>query len=176
MKYWNDERIKKLRKWWAEGRSAGQIVILLNKEVSRSAVIGKVHRLCLARRGSTSTPQGRANSRRNARKYLSANKPAAERRLDAAPRAPIPPSVPFIDPPTNETPTRVLADLLPDECRWPIGDPKIAGFGYCGKTKVPGKPYCEVHAQRAYAPPMVKRKQTDSVTVAADGSKTMVEA
>lgn len=35
-------------------------------------------------------------------------------------------------------------------CCWPIGDPGTPGFHFCGATPLPGKPYCEEHAQIAY--------------------------
>jgi GcrA cell cycle regulator len=35
-------------------------------------------------------------------------------------------------------------------CLWPIGDPGDADFHFCGAEPVPGKPYCEEHAARAY--------------------------
>lgn len=35
-------------------------------------------------------------------------------------------------------------------CCWPIGDPGTPGFHFCGTTPLPGKPYCEEHAQIAY--------------------------
>ena len=32
-----------------------------------------------------------------------------------------------------------LVDLGPNCCRWPIGDPRDAGFHFCGKKALPGK-------------------------------------
>ncbi len=43
-----------------------------------------------------------------------------------------------------------LVDLGPSCCRWPIGDPRDAGFHFCGKKAIPGKPYCPEHAAVAY--------------------------
>ena len=48
---WTEERVELLRKLWAEGLSASQIAGRLG-EVTRNAVIGKVHRLGLALRSS----------------------------------------------------------------------------------------------------------------------------
>ncbi len=44
---WNEERTATLRKLWLEGMSASQVARQLGG-VSRSAVIGKVHRLGIA--------------------------------------------------------------------------------------------------------------------------------
>ncbi len=48
---WTDERVEKLKEYWAEGMSASQIAKQLGG-VTRNAVIGKVHRLGLSHRGS----------------------------------------------------------------------------------------------------------------------------
>ena len=51
---WTDERVEILTKMWAEGNSASQIAKELGG-VTRNAVIGKVHRLGLSNRATTST-------------------------------------------------------------------------------------------------------------------------
>ena len=56
---WNDDRVEQLKKLWADGLSASQIAAQLG-EVTRNAVIGKVHRLGLATRASSN----RTNSSR----------------------------------------------------------------------------------------------------------------
>ena len=47
---------------------------------------------------------------------------------------------------------KTMATLLPNDCRWPIGDPQAAGFHFCGKRKQDGHPYCELHVRRASSP------------------------
>lgn len=47
---------------------------------------------------------------------------------------------------------KTMRTLMPDDCRWPIGDPQVAGFHFCGKRKPVGQPYCEFHARRASTP------------------------
>ena len=47
---------------------------------------------------------------------------------------------------------KTMTTLLPDDCRWPIGDPQAAGFHFCGKRKQAGHPYCELHVRRASTP------------------------
>ena len=56
---WTDERVARLTKLWAEGLSASQIAADLG-DVSRNAVIGKVHRLGLSGRAK---PGGNAGGR-----------------------------------------------------------------------------------------------------------------
>ncbi len=50
---WTEDRVELLKKMWGEGRSASQIATELG-EVTRNAVIGKVHRLGLSNRPTTS--------------------------------------------------------------------------------------------------------------------------
>ena len=50
---WNDERVELLKKLWSDGLSASQIAGRLGG-VTRNAVIGKVHRLGLSGRATTS--------------------------------------------------------------------------------------------------------------------------
>ncbi len=47
---------------------------------------------------------------------------------------------------------KTMTTLLPDDCRWPLGDPQVAGFHFCGKPKQAGHPYCEFHVRRASTP------------------------
>ena len=46
---WTDERVETLKRMWVEGASASQIAKELG-QVTRNAVIGKVHRLGLSNR------------------------------------------------------------------------------------------------------------------------------
>ena len=49
---WTEERISKLRELWSQGKTASEISAALGGEISRNAVIGKVHRLKLSSRPS----------------------------------------------------------------------------------------------------------------------------
>ena len=51
-----------------------------------------------------------------------------------------------------------MANLKPNQCRWPIGDPDSEGFHFCGKQVFTGKPYCYEHCRLAYqfTPPKKK--------------------
>ena len=50
---WTDDRVEILKKLWVEGQSASQIAKELGG-VTRNAVIGKVHRLGLENRATSS--------------------------------------------------------------------------------------------------------------------------
>ena len=45
-----------------------------------------------------------------------------------------------------------LFELQQWHCRWPIGDPTVKSFGFCGNTPINGLPYCAAHARMAYRP------------------------
>ena len=51
-----------------------------------------------------------------------------------------------------------MANLKPNQCRWPIGDPDSEHFHFCGETVFIGKPYCYEHCKQAYqfTPPKKK--------------------
>lgn len=49
---WSDAVVAKLKAMWAAGKSAGQIASALGGGITRNAVIGKVHRLKLAKRAT----------------------------------------------------------------------------------------------------------------------------
>ena len=51
-----------------------------------------------------------------------------------------------------------MANLKPNQCRWPIGDPDSENFHFCGEPVFVGKPYCYEHCKQAYqfTPPKKK--------------------
>ena len=51
-----------------------------------------------------------------------------------------------------------MANLKPNQCRWPIGDPDSESFHFCGEQVFSGKPYCYEHCRQAYqfTPPKKK--------------------
>lgn len=45
---------------------------------------------------------------------------------------------------------RPLLSLGRHDCRWPVGDPKDRGFGFCARPQEPGRPYCLRHCRTAW--------------------------
>jgi GcrA cell cycle regulator len=61
----------------------------------------------------------------------------------------------------SQAPTPLLIGVLTlrdGMCRWPVGEPKQPGFGFCGHSQVPGMSYCGHHARVAYQPAVRRGK------------------
>jgi GcrA cell cycle regulator len=71
---WTDERVEKLKTLWGDGMSASQIAKALGT-VTRNAVIGKVHRLGLSNRGTTSGAQPATGEAKPAQKPAKPSRP-----------------------------------------------------------------------------------------------------
>jgi len=157
---WDEASEKTLAELWAAGWSASQIGARLGQ--SRNAVIGKVHRLKLpaprevgvnaparAARAKLARPAGapkRARPHGNTgqtpgpsivqrAEARAAEEARTRHRLAAGVWAPLDGRAPV-----------ALLDLERGQCRWPLGDPREAGFGFCGLPVAGEKTsYCAVH-------------------------------
>ena len=164
---WTDERVELLKKLWADGLSASQIAAKLG-EVTRNAVIGKVHRLGLAGRATTSrirSARPRTNvalfpSRSPQVQYRTFGNAALKVAADPEQRklAHVIPlrALPELEPAPEGVIT--LIDLKETMCHWPLGDPMEEGFHFCGRRKTFGVPYCEHHSAIAYNPAARRRR------------------
>jgi GcrA cell cycle regulator len=152
---WNDTRIAELTRMWRAGQSASQVARQLGG-VTRSAVIGKVHRLGIAGRSCPSRP--RAPGGRPAG-VARASAGGAPRKV--AGRAPgFAPAVII-----EAVPTATVLTLTETSCRWPIGHPDQAEFGFCGRGRAGKGPYCEGHGPMAlrHRDVGMKRKEIDRI-------------
>ncbi|MCH9806982.1 MAG: GcrA family cell cycle regulator [Alphaproteobacteria bacterium] len=164
---WTDERVDLLKKLWSEGLSASQIAGRLGS-VTRNAVIGKVHRLGLSGRATTSRSQTRRvrknnpnTAKRVARSRFATSGNPTVRALYPTEGEPYVPAVEELDIPEKQRKT--LQSLEACSCRWPVGDPQTPEFFFCGGKAVPGLPYCEHHARRAFQAAAPKRRERESV-------------
>ncbi len=136
---WTPDRIETLTRLWNDGLAASVIAKRLG-EVTRNAVIGKVHRLGLPGRATTSrTPRLRRTiARRDRAGRVSMRKPVLRSRPC--------PATPDRLPPAPAALMLSVAQLTDTMCHWPVGDPRAAAFGFCGaKTAAGRQPYCAVH-------------------------------
>ena len=120
---WDEEKLDKLKKLWDEGLPITKIGIEIG--VSRNAIAGKAHRLGLPKRNSPISKSG--DPRKNQQKF---SKNTIE-----------------------QLPLKIMlreVEWSRNRCCWPIGDPKLPGFSFCGTSIIPGRPYCEEHSNLAY--------------------------
>ena len=145
---WTDERVELLKKLWAEGLSAAQIANKIGN-VTRNAVIGKVHRLGLSGRATPAKPQRGCTS--------SVSTTAKTPTIAAAPEADVKPIInepEFTTPIVLDTGDKTTVSTIKNNmCKWPIGDPAKDEFHFCGQQTQPGKSYCAYHARMAFQPP-----------------------
>ncbi|MEL6502935.1 MAG: GcrA family cell cycle regulator [Pseudomonadota bacterium] len=181
MATWTEERVARLAKLWAEGLSASQIAADLG-EVTRNAVIGKVHRLGLSGRDK---PAGKGGNRKKTTTAKAAGKPAAPKpssarakpaeaqphtakdkpafddvdvkdRLEAETIVEAAPANDNSEPKSRKL---TLMQLTENTCKWPTGDPTMPGFSFCGHPTEDDKPYCAFHNKVAFQPPSDRRRR-----------------
>ena len=145
---WTDERVDRLKTLWAEGLSASQIAKVLG-EVTRNAVIGKVHRLGLS---------GRATPSRAERPRIRSSMPRQVMHR-AAPPEPVIVQEPVK---TENGESITVVNISRQMCKWPIGDPSENEFKFCGHATRPGSPYCEAHSRMAFQPAQNRRDRRGS--------------
>ena len=120
---WDEQKLNKLKKLWDEGLPITKIGIEIG--VSRNAIAGKAHRLGLPKRNSPISKSGDPRKNQNT---LSKNT-------------------------VQQLPLKITlrkVEWSRNRCCWPIGDPKLPGFSFCGTSIIPGRPYCEEHSNLAY--------------------------
>ncbi len=169
---WTDEKIKMLEQLWETGQSITQIGKALG--MTRNAVVGKAHRIGLAKRASPivrsdkpaapkPAPSVHHHAQHHAPQHHAPRQAASHGSGNGAASAPAArePSAnpgpashgPASEKPAQQLSAAMLAALTPTSgprCKWPIGDPKSAEFDFCSKVALPGKPYCAEHCAQAY--------------------------
>jgi GcrA cell cycle regulator len=166
---WSLENDAILQELWSTGLSATQIAVEMQCGFSRSAVLGRIHRMKLP------WP-------------ISKKRPVIGKRQKQEPRADhdLPPLNQIMPPrskpahPLRRKQHNSLAEKIalatadpglpqslkgdmPDgtgiklhqlterTCRYPRGDPKTPEFEFCGARSVEGLPYCAGHCRRAFS-------------------------
>lgn len=164
---WTDERVELLKKLWADGLSASQIAAELGN-VTRNAVIGKVHRLGLSGRAKDKAAAPAAQRPRKAARAPSAPAPIAPQTRNNVVIAPIsrppvaeeePETMPVDEVAIPMSERVTIMDLRESMCRWPMGDPTKPEFRFCGARSVTGLPYCSHHARVAYQPVADRKRE-----------------
>ena len=120
---WDEKNLDRLKKLWDEGLPITKIGLELG--VSRNAIAGKAHRLGLPKRNSPISKSGEPRKNKSISDFET----------------------------SKELPLKILlreVEWSRNRCCWPIGDPKLPGFSFCGTSIMPGRPYCEEHSNLAY--------------------------
>ncbi|HWW48137.1 MAG TPA: GcrA family cell cycle regulator [Xanthobacteraceae bacterium] len=160
---WTDDRVEQLKKLWEAGHSASQIAAELGN-VTRNAVIGKVHRLGLSGRAKAATasvPRQRKATRPVQHIVRTAARPVARGNTALAQVFEVEVEADAIAYDNNVVPMgqRIsILELNDSTCRWPIGDPGAADFAFCGGKTTTGLPYCSYHCRIAYQPVSDRRR------------------
>jgi GcrA cell cycle regulator len=177
---WNQANLKKLKAMTDKGISTSEIGKKLG--ITKNAVVGKLNRMGwnakskleldkkpapIAKTGAAAKKKPGMPPRKNVAK-TPVKKAAPQKQAPTAKSG-----QPVIAPPKkNKGATKKslaahqrivqhsldLANLKPDQCRWPLGDPDSENFHFCGKTVFVGKPYCYDHCLAAYQMTPPKKK------------------
>jgi GcrA cell cycle regulator len=164
---WTDDRVEQLKKLWEGGLSASQIAAELGN-VTRNAVIGKVHRLGLSGRAkspssasSSSSAAPRQRKARPAQPMMRVTRPVSRGNTALAhafevEMEPDPIAYDNVVPMSQRV---SLLELNDATCHWPIGDPSSSEFFFCGGRALTSLPYCAHHSRIAYQPASDRRRQ-----------------
>ena len=130
---WTEVEIETVKEMWEARCSAGQISAVIKR--TRSAILGKIHRIGLSFKGGspTATRNNRKPSTRPKVITIKPPSPAAVTKAEASDY--------------DQTALRLsLFDLPANGCHWPVdyADQHL----FCGHEKQDGKPYCAHHAAR----------------------------
>lgn len=161
---WDAERLEVLKHLWKNGWSAKQIAHRLGG-TTRNAILGKLHRLGLS--GTVSKKQlymtsiDKRPERKLTRKIKLTPRPKQGLRRSSLTgvtmcTSPGDVKLPYVSAaeelivPFAER--KGVLELQANDCRWPIGDPRMEDFHFCNGRKMSGYSYCEHHVQKSVAP------------------------
>lgn len=139
---WTDDKIASLKKMWLAGEAMDEIRRKLGRPgrpISHGAVSGKVFRLGLPKRTGEALAAQHVHSGKRAAGTL----PTIQVK---------PTKIDFTPKDSDVVRIHTTEALTSYHCRWPIGDPRSPGFGYCGAKCSEIFGYCTEHATRAYNP------------------------
>jgi GcrA cell cycle regulator len=152
MALWTEAEDYNLNAWWSQGFSASQIAQKINAVHgvwrSRNSVIGRVHRSGLAGRSKATRTYNRPAPKPRKENKIRLGRTGVWPRHEA-PEVKV--NRPVRDPGLEALSARGEAAVLSldtQQCKYPIGDPKHADFGFCARTC--SGVYCGDHARLTY--------------------------
>ncbi len=183
-KGWDNATLKKLKALTGKGLSTSEIGKRLG--MSKNAIVGKLNRLGWNAKAGGATVEKVAEVKKPTTKATADKKATPKKTSDVkkvatkkpeskavAKKASTKVATPKDTTKKDESKTSAkdlamhqriiqhsleMANLKPNQCRWPIGDPDSEHFHFCGETVFVGKPYCYEHCKQAYqfTPPKKK--------------------
>lgn len=146
--FWTDEKVEELCKLWDKGLTANEIAKKLG--VTKNAIVGKVHRLCLKARPSPIKPKTE-ETEESQKTILNEFEDETQNIEDVAEHETVEVAIVEVTETNKNTDGIIkLIDLDSHTCRWPVGDPRDDDFGFCGKKVRAGQTYCDEHSAMAY--------------------------
>jgi GcrA cell cycle regulator len=153
---WSDTLVTELRELWDGGATASEcasaLAIKFHVCLTRSAVIGKVHRLGLSGRRVATARHGHVREGKNGQRTIVRpnRKKTYGGEVQIVTDRPLPRELPSTAIPIEQRKT--LLELTNETCRWPYGDPVSVDFFFCGAPEADfaaRRPYCRFHTARA---------------------------
>ena len=144
---WTPEKEQKLKELWKKGLTGSEIAKTFG--TSRSAILGKVHRLNLDARAVSKKNSPKINNKENnAARELKPQKMGRKARFKAL----------LLDKNFEQENPKKLEELTDETCRWPIGHPYEENFYFCGRKSIEKFPYCKLHVLYAFQPKNAKEE------------------
>ena len=144
---WTNEQVDELCRLWDKGLTANEIAKKLG--VTKNAIVGKVHRLCLKARPSPIKFKGEVEPAEPAKLEENGDAVETSELEDTEVQNNVEESAPS-NVSTCDCGKIKLVELDSHTCRWPIGDPRDEDFGFCGRKVRAGQTYCDEHSAMAY--------------------------
>lgn len=138
---WTPGRIAELKRLFDANYTCSQMAREIG--VTRNAVIGKLSRLGLSR------PKGDNGMPRRISPRLAPRLPPRQTQVRMLRAVLAEMQAPATEVEIDERRCS-LFELGAGTCRWPIGRPGAADFGFCGDAPAGGLPYCARHCRLAY--------------------------
>lgn len=147
---WTEERIATITERWKNGDSASAIAASLTyearQEITRNAVLGKLKRLGVMRKGSRPIAQ-RVKRPRPEPKPRVLRIPKAQTVIEPDPEVDLSVFRSRAWEPLERSLSIPLERLTESTCKWPLG--RESPYLFCGDAPIDGKPYCAIHARMA---------------------------
>lgn len=149
---WTDEASDLCVKYWLDGLSSSLIATRMG--ISRNAVLGRMHRLGLAK-GTPGQSKIQVNRDLKSRVAGRPRKPRLSPLTGfASVNGPIAPQYPMPVRQADDKARVSFENLEDHHCRFIPGE---VSEGYCGLERVPGQSYCVGHLHRCYTPAQTTR-------------------